>query len=162
MAYTKFATIANLQNSKIHLKARVKFLDSFIHSRLIYSCQNRNLTMGQFEKLDVMYRNLLRRMVRGGFKHIGENDGDFWYKLNNEKGHVICCTSDVSNFIRKQQKDYAGHVIRMATECCEKQHWCLMMISRIGKVTPFLLEQVMKFNNSTIGNFINNSTSSPI
>ena len=77
MAYAKFATMANLQNSKIHLKTRVKFLNSFIRSRLIYSCQNWNLTMGQFEKLDVTYRNLLRRMIRGGFKRIGDNDGDF-------------------------------------------------------------------------------------
>ena len=56
MAYAKFATIANLlQNSKIHLKTRIKFLNSFVLSRLTYSWQNWNLTVGQFEKFDVMY-----------------------------------------------------------------------------------------------------------
>ena len=60
-------------------------------------------------------------MIRGGFKRIGDNDGDFQYKLNNEKVHSICCTSDVSNFIRKQQNDSAGHVIRMPIERYEKQ-----------------------------------------
>ena len=38
MAYAKFATMANLlQNFKIHLKTRVKFLNSFVLSRLTYS-----------------------------------------------------------------------------------------------------------------------------
>ena len=52
------------------------FLNSFVRSRLGYSCQNWNLTVGQFQKLDVTYQNLLRRMI-GGFKCIGDNDGDF-------------------------------------------------------------------------------------
>ena len=59
-----------------------------------------------------------------------------------------------------ENKDYAGHVVRMPTECCEKQ---LMFnddkYHRIGRVTPSLLEQVLKFNNSTIDNFINNFNS---
>ena len=51
MVCTKFATMASLlQNSKIHLKTRVKFLNSFAHSRLTYSCQNWSLAVGQFEK----------------------------------------------------------------------------------------------------------------
>ena len=62
---------------KIHRKTRVKFLNSFVCSRLTYACQNWNLTVDQFEKLDVMYHNLLRRMIRGGFQCIGDNDGDF-------------------------------------------------------------------------------------
>ena len=97
-------------------------------------------------------------MIRGGFKRIGDNDGDFWYNLNNEKVHAICCTFEVSNFIRKQPKDYAGHVMRMPIERCEKQ---LVFnddkYHRIGRVTLCFIEQVLKFNNHTIGNFINNS-----
>ena len=48
------------------------------------------LTTDQFKYLGVMYRNLPRRMIRGRFKRIGDNDGDFQYKLNNEKVHAIC------------------------------------------------------------------------
>ena len=48
-----------------------------------------------------MYRNLLRTMIRGGFKRIGDNDGDFRYKVNNGKVHAICCASNVSNITRK-------------------------------------------------------------
>ena len=82
-------------------------------------------------------------MIRGGFKRTGDNDGDFRYKLNNEIVHGICCASDVSNFTRKQQKYYAGHVVRMPIERCEKQ---LLFNDdkyyRTGSVTPSLLEQV--------------------
>ena len=96
-------------------------------------------------------------MIRGGFKRIGDNDGDFRHNLNSEKVHAICKTCDVSNFIWKQQKDYAGHVVRIPIKCCEKQ---LMFhdekYHRIGKVTPSLLEKVLKFNYCTIDNFINN------
>ena len=58
----------------------------------------------------------------------------------------------------KNCKDYASHVVRMTIGQCEKQ---LMFnddkYDRIGRVTPSLLEQVLKFNNSTTDNFINNS-----
>ena len=139
-----------LQNYVIHLKTRVKFQNSFVRSRLTCSCQNWNLTACQFEKLHTMYRNLLRRMIRGGFKSIENNDGDFQYKLDNENVHAICCTSNISSSIRKQQKDYAGQVVRMPIELYEKQ---LVFndnkYHKIGQVTPSSLEQMQKFNNST-------------
>ena len=159
MANVKFVSMTNLlQNQNIYLKTRIKFLNSFIRGRLVYSCQNWNLTTGQSERLNVKYRNFLRRMVRGGFKRIGDNDDDFHYKLSNDKIHSICCTSDVSNFVREQQRNYASHVVRMPIEQCAKQ---LMFNNdqyhRVGRVTPSLLEQVVRNNNSTIDNFINNS-----
>ena len=41
MAYAKFATMTNLiQNSKIHLNIKVKVLNSFVRSKLTYSCKN--------------------------------------------------------------------------------------------------------------------------
>ena len=67
MALGKFASMSNLlQNHGIHLSTRVKFLNSFVRSKLPYSCQNQNLTTAQFVKLDITYRTLLRRMVRRG------------------------------------------------------------------------------------------------
>ena len=155
MAYAKFATIANLlQNSKIHLKTRVKFLNSFVCSRLTYSCQNWNLTLDQFEKLDVTYRN--RNLI---------DISSIMKKFRQYDAHPMLATH------WKTAKDYAGHVIRIRIERCEKQ---LIFNNdkyhRIGRVTPSLLQQVLKFNNSTIDNLINNSlkrwiensTSSPI
>ena len=63
-------------------------------------------------------------------------------------------TEDVSTFIRKQQKNYAGHVVRMPVDRGIKQ---LMFNSdkyhRSGR--PSLLEQVLPDNNLTIERFIN-------
>ena len=77
MVHTKFANMTNLLQNEIHLKTKVKFLNSFVHSWFTCSCKNWNLTVGQFEKLDIAYHNLLKRMIRGGFKRIGDNNGDF-------------------------------------------------------------------------------------
>ena len=156
----------------IHFRTRVKLLNIFVRTRLKYSCQNWNLTVGQFEKFNAMYCNLLRRMIGGGFKCFGDNYGDFRCKLDIKKVHAVTCiTSDVSNFIRKQDKNYACHIVRMLIERCENE---LMFnddkYQIIGRITPSLQEQVLKFNNSTIDNIINNSlklwhensTSSPI
>ena len=97
-------------------------------------------------------------MIRGGFKRIGDNNGDLRYKLNNEEVHAICRASYVSNFIRKQQKDYAVLVVRMPIERCEKQPMFNDdKYHRIGRATPSLLEQVLKLNNSTINNYISTS-----
>ena len=124
MVLGKFASMSNLlnllQNHGIHLSTRVKFLNSFVRSRLTYSCQNWNLTTAQFVKFDVTYRNLLRGMVRRGFNRV-DTDGDFRFTIDNEKLHHICHTEDVSLFIRKQQKNYAGHVVRMPVDRGIKQ-----------------------------------------
>ena len=94
-------------------------------------------------------------MIGGNY---GDNYGDFRYKLNNKKVHATCITSDVSNFIRKQGKNYACHMVRMLIEHCENE---LMFnddkYQIIGRITPSLQQQVLKFNNSTIDNIINNS-----
>ena len=68
-------------------------------------------------------------------------------------------TEDVSTFIRKQQKNYAGHVVRMPVDRGIKQ---LMFNSdkyhRFGRTTPSLLEQVLSDNNLTVQRFINLSS----
>ena len=85
MANVKFAEMSNLlQNSKIHIRIRIKFLNSYIRSRLTYSCQNWNLKSRQYDRLDVVYRMFLRRMIRGGFKQIDTNDEN-QFKIKKNK-----------------------------------------------------------------------------
>ena len=61
------------------------------------------------------------------------------------KIHNICGTSNVSNFIKNQQKSYASHVVWMLTERSTKQ---LMFnddeYHRVGRAIPSLLDQVFK------------------
>ena len=160
MAYAKFAELSNLlQNSKIHLKTRIRFLNSFVRSRLTYACQNWNLKSAQYDRLDVAYRLLLRRMVRGGFKRSGDDDeNSFKYKFSNEKIHSICGTHNVSDFIKNQQKNYAGHLVRTSAERSTKK---LLFnedkCTKAGRGVPNLLEQVLVNNNKTMDAFVNDA-----
>ena len=102
---------ALLQNIKINLQTCVSFFNSFIQSQLVYFCQNWNLTAAQYERIDSTYQNLLRRMIRDGFNRVGEND--YWYRINSERLHSLCGTSDALIFVKKQQLNYCEHLIRM-------------------------------------------------
>ncbi|XP_066925162.1 uncharacterized protein [Clytia hemisphaerica] len=104
LAISKFTDMGNLlQNMRINLKTRIKFLNSFVRSTLTCACQNWNTNTNQIDRLDATYRGFLRRMVRGGYR----------YCITNEELHNLCGTSDLSTFIRKQQQNYVQHVIRM-------------------------------------------------
>ena len=88
-------------------------MNSFIRTRLVYGCQNWNVSTQQCNRIDVTYRKFLRRMVRGGFKFVDRENNDYRYIISNARLHQICGTSDVSHFINSQQRHYAFHVIRM-------------------------------------------------
>ena len=162
MAISKFVEMSTLlQNVKINLHTRIKFLNSFIRTRLIYSCQNWNLTAAQYDRIDTTYRNLLRRMVRGGFRHIGEND--YRYRINNQRLHSLCGTSDLSIFVKKQQSRYCEHIIRMSQDRTPKM---LMFnnekYSKRGRPSKSLLEQVIENNSCTLDTLCNNALSKKI
>ena len=157
LANSKFAEMSNLlQNHYIHLRTRIKFLDSFVRSRLTYSCQNWNLNQAQFDRLDVAYRRFLRRMVRGGFKRKEGEDNEFSFKITNIKLHKLCGTTDLNHFIREQQCNYAAHVVRTASNRAVKK---LMFNSdrytKVGRTTTTLLEQAAECRNVSIDGFCN-------
>ena len=52
-------------------------------------------------------------MVRGGYRYVNETENDYRLRITNEELHNLCGTSDLSAFIRKQQRNYVQHVIRM-------------------------------------------------
>ena len=152
MAMSKFVEMSNLlQNIKINLRTRITFFNSFVRSRLIYSCQNWNLGVNQLERLNVTYRNFLRRMIRGGFSHVDEQRNDYRYRINNEKLHNICGTDELSIFIKKQQVNYSKHVTRMPQSRSLKM---LMFNSdkytKRGRPSKTLLEQVVENNTTTL------------
>ena len=114
VAMLKFTEMSNLlQNFQINLKTRVKFLNSFVRSRLTYSCQNWNLTKHQQDRIDTTYRRFLRRMVRNGLKHVNELENDFRMVISNDHLNAICGVEDVSIFVKDQQRKYIAHVVRM-------------------------------------------------
>ena len=160
LANSKFAEMSNLlQNHKIHLRTRIKFMDSFVRSRLTYSCQNWNLNQAQFDRLDVIYRRFLRRMVRGGFKKKeGEEENEFSFKINNEKLHRLCGTRDLRLFIQDQQCNYAGHIVRTASDrSVKKLMFNTDKYTKAGRTTPTLLEQAARNRNISVDGFCNDA-----
>ena len=60
-------------------------------------------------------------MVRHGFNRV-DTDRNFRFKIITKSFIIFFFhTEDVSTFIRKQQKNYAGHVVRMPVDRGIKQ-----------------------------------------
>ena len=55
-------------------------------------------------------------MVRGGFRFQFEVNGDYRYVFDNARLHEICCTRDLSSFIKAQQSNYVMYFMRMPLE----------------------------------------------
>ena len=53
-------------NPAIRIKTKMYYFNSLIRSRLLYSCQNWDLTPRQFDLIDAAQRKLLRKMVKRG------------------------------------------------------------------------------------------------
>lgn len=155
LANTKFQQMSNLiQNFRINLKTRILFLNSFVRSRLVYACQNWNLTQKQFDRLDVVYRKLLRRMIRGGFRFVNPDANDYRYAINNNQLHNICGTSDVSFFIKSQQHHYVSHIIRMpVTRTVKLLTFNNDHYTKRGRPTKSLLDQAMEFKNVSLNQY---------
>ena len=128
-----------LQNFSINLHTWILFLNSFIRSRLVYSCQNWNLNSNQMNRLDVVYQTFLCKMVRGGFKCIDETGNDYRLQISNAHLHDICHTSNVSNFVRCQKFNYTALVVRMPPSRTQQNCLCLMTIIIQRKVVPWKL-----------------------
>ena len=134
-------------------------MDSFVRSRLTYSCQNWNLNQAQFDRLDVTYRRFLRRMVRGGFKKKdGEEENEFSFRINNQHLHRLCDSRDVSLYIKDQQCNYAAHIVRTASDrSVKKLMFNTDKYTKAGRVTPTLLEQAARSRNVSIDGFCNDA-----
>ena len=157
MASVKFSELSNLlQNFQINLKTRVKFLDSFVRSRLTYACQNWNTSQNQLDRIDATYRMFLRRMVRNGMKHVNEKENDFRMVLSNVRLHEICGTKDVSVFIRNQQRSYMAHVIRMNVHRnVKKLTFNDDTYTRRGRPAKLLVDLVIENEDVTLDRFCN-------
>ena len=99
-------------------------------------------------------------MIRGGFSRCStdSNENQFKFKLTNAKVHKICKTVEVSEYIKTQQSNYAGHLVRTSVERSTKQ--LLFNDDRyvkVGRVVPSLLDEVILNNNTTIEGFCNDA-----
>ena len=109
----KFHEFKNVfQNPRLHITTKMMYFNSLIRSRLCYASSSWCLTQRQYEKMDAAQRNLLRRMIRGGYVKNDDEDDEAWYVIGSEKLLQICKTTNLSEHIQKSQIKFAGHIVR--------------------------------------------------
>ena len=70
-AFSKFNELKHvLTDRRIRLKTRVKFLTACVRSRLTFSVQACLLKAAEITKLESVWTNLLRKLVRNGFQRV--------------------------------------------------------------------------------------------
>lgn len=141
-----------LKNQKIRMSLRILFLNALVKSRLTYGCQTWNLSKVQSERLNVVYRGFLRRMIKGGFRRKKGTDGSdtFKYYYTNEMLHGICKSQDICIFIKTQQTKYTYHVIRSDWSNSSKRLlFNADKYKKRGRHLPTLFQQVSKLHDQT-------------
>jgi len=102
-------------------------------------------------------------MVRNGFTQVDRDSNDFRLVITNDDLHTICGTHDISEFVKRQQSNYASHIIRMPNERSLKQ---LMfnddLCRKRGRSSKTLLEQVLNEKNISLDEFCNRSVNERI
>ena len=121
-AWAKWAEVKHiLTDHEVKLWIRVKMLEAMIRSRLTYAVQSERLRRAEKIKLDAVWTNFCRRMIKGGFRRkkdkgqLGEEDEepDWSFCLSNGQVQKICRTTNVSEFCQRQHIKYIAHITRM-------------------------------------------------
>ena len=118
-ATNKFFSLArNLMNYKINIKTRVLMVNSLVRSRLTHACQTWNCNQNQMAKMNVVYMQFIRRMVKGGFKR----QEDSWrFRYTNHDLLRISNTSDLCTFIKRQQLNFVVKILKKDDKCIAKR-----------------------------------------
>ena len=118
MALSKFASLKPLlTDQRIAMGLRLKFLNSFVRSRLTYSAATWNLKESQISEMEVIWCRLLRRMIRRGFAR----KDDFSMIYSNKRVYEITGAYTIESYLRRQQLRWVGHVCRMQNASFQKQ-----------------------------------------
>ena len=144
-AWSKWTEIKHiLCDREINLWIRVKILESTVRARLLYAAQTDLLSSAEHAKLESIWHQYLRKMVKGGFqrkkaprretkkqkaerlKREAENpelkeQWDWGYKITNEKLRKICGATPIGDFADKFHLKYVAHVTRMPNNALQKQ-----------------------------------------
>ena len=139
-----------LMNWRIMLRTRTVVFNALVRSRLTYSCQIWSLTKKQIEHINARYTNMIRKMVRGGFRR---KEGSYSYVITNEDLLQKCNTESMVKYIRRQQRNFLAHIVRKSDTSITK----LLLfnnnksIKQGRKVT--LYDSVLKYENITADTF---------
>ena len=118
-AECKFYSLSrNMMNMKISLKTRIRMLNSLVRSTIAYSCQTWNATRTQLNRMNSQYLTFIRKMTKGGYKR----KKDSWHFVHTNADLLeMAKTTDLTCFIRRQQRNYFGHIVRKGNNSIVKR-----------------------------------------
>ena len=109
---------------KINKRTRKKLLEACVRSRLTYGLQACYPNELQLKKLEACWFQLLRSMVRGGWKrHTSEGEeagADYRLIYTNQRIEELMGTLPLRDYIDKQYLKYVGHICRLDNFCLAK------------------------------------------
>ena len=145
-AFAKFNEIRQvLTDRRINLKTRVKFLHACVRSRLTFSVQACLLKAAETAKLESVWVNFLRKLVRNGFQRVNvppsrrrasrrsrrsetndepnteEDDLDWRFRYNKERIFELTLSDPIERFCQIQHLKYIGHITRLPNSAIQKQ-----------------------------------------
>ena len=145
-AFSKFNDLKHvLTDKRIKLKTRVKFLTACIRSRLTFSVQACLLKAAEVAKLESVWINFLRKLVRNGFQRVNvppsrrkasrrsqrsetteeppadEEDLDWRFKYSGETILNLTNSDPIKTFCQIQHLKYIAHVTRLPNYSIQKQ-----------------------------------------
>ena len=130
-AYAKWNELKPIfLNKQIRLSTRVKFLEAYVRSRLLYSVQAWHLKVNEMKKVESVWNTFLRRMIKGGFerKNVPKNKDDnipaeeidWAYRINNKQLRDITKTTELRHFCEVQHLKYVAHITRSDNDSIQK------------------------------------------
>ena len=138
-------------NKNILLHTRMKLLDALVRSRLTYACQSWTVTQTQMQRLTSCYCSMIRKMIKGGYRR----EKDSWrFALSNEDLLKIAKSEGIAEYVKRQQRNYAAHIIRKDNSSTSKR--LMFNDNRIRKTGPktTLLKSAIDNTNETRESFI--------
>ena len=151
LAESKFYEMGRtFMNRKISLQTRVQILNTLVRSRLTYACQSWTVTQTQLARLKSTYCSMLRKMVKGGYRR----EKDKWnFVLSNEQLLEMAKTEDIQLFIKRQQRNFAAHIVRKKNASTSKR--LMFNNDRIHKTGPkmSLLKSTIEYTKETLATF---------
>ena len=141
MAHSKFAEMKKvLCNYHLKLHIRMKYYNTYIRMRLCYCCETWTLTQKQYQRIEKVHLQFLRRLVRGGMARKSSRDEiekakealkqgvdgeqteiNWAWKHTNENILNMCHTETIQQYIEKQNIRWVAHVVRSSNACLTKR-----------------------------------------
>ena len=96
----------------VNMSTKRKLLEACVRMRLTYSSQAWLPNETEITKMESCWSQMLRSLVRGGWKRVNKDEGDYSFCYTNDEVMNIVKTVPIRNFVYEQHHKYIGHVCR--------------------------------------------------